>query len=82
MAAQSPREPTTHQCRAWGRRAVTLKLKAETLLGDMIRALGTEHELTDAADNVVHQCEDLADNLSRYPAILKARRSILQEGQS
>lgn len=68
-------EPSTYQCRAWGRRAVTLQIKTAALLDDMLRALGEEHELTDTADNVMHQAEDLADHLSRYPAMLKARKA-------
>lgn len=68
-------EPSTYQCRAWQRRAETIQRKAEDLLDDMVRKLSAEHELTDDADNVTHQAEELTENLRRYPDRLKARRA-------
>lgn len=70
-------EPSTRQCRSWERRAMTVKLKIDSLLHDMIQALGTDHELTDSADNVVSYAEDLTEHLWRYPDMLKARKAQL-----
>lgn len=52
-----------YQLRAWERRALTIKLKAEALLSDIMAALGEEHSLTDDADNVVSYAEDLTTNI-------------------
>lgn len=56
-------QPTARQRRAWLRRAETLHRRAAALLSDMIAAVGTEHEVTDFADNVVHQSESLTSVL-------------------
>lgn len=53
---------------AWERRAVTIQLKAQALLDDMISALGVNHILTDIADGVVEQSENLSDALRKRPA--------------
>jgi hypothetical protein len=52
-----------HALRGWLRRAETIQRKAEVLLHDIMAELGADHSLTDDADNVVHQAEDLSENI-------------------
>lgn len=56
-------QPTTYQLRAWERRTATIQRKAQDLMHDMIAALGVEHPLTDHADNVCHEADDLLHSI-------------------
>ncbi|WP_333571288.1 hypothetical protein [Sphingomonas sp.] len=51
--------------RQWERRAVTLLLKSQDLLSDMIAELGEDSAETDYADGVVEQADNLAYLLHR-----------------
>jgi len=53
--------PTISQTRGWERRAATLKRKAEELMFDIVETedVPVREVLSDFADNVVHQAEDL-----------------------
>lgn len=55
--------PNAYVWRRWEARAVTIKLKADALMHDMMQALGEEHRTTDYMDNVIHACEDLLSNI-------------------
>jgi hypothetical protein len=56
---------STYRRRKLEARSVTVLHKARALLSDLIGDLGVEHELTDLADNVVHEAEHLAHALRR-----------------
>lgn len=53
-----------HQWRAWQRRADTLHRNATALLSDVINRCGEEHAVSDRADNVVAELEELGDAIS------------------
>jgi len=51
------RPASRRQWNAWQRRAETLNQKAHDLLAEMLLVLGSEHEATNFADNIVHATE-------------------------
>jgi hypothetical protein len=56
---------TATQRTKWLRRAETIHRKAEELFGDMLKVVGEEHPITDKADNVIVETQELANLLAK-----------------
>lgn len=53
----------------WARRALTLELKAQDLLNDMLGRVGPDDPLTDHADAIVDSAQSIGDLLTRAKAL-------------
>lgn len=62
------RQATHYERMKWLRRAETIQRKAAELLADMIEVVGVEHGVTDSADGVVEQAENLTTSSAPRPS--------------